>query len=398
MTNLPNKQILSHNIYLDYALTDEGTLTFIYEEMERIAATINKTGTDRTFHILSHYERARQEVASFLGVSPSNIALINNTTHGLGLVASGLDLSPEDNVLIPEIDFVSSNLVWKRAQEKNRFNIYAVKAANGHLTMEDFAKRADENTKVVVTSSVQEVSGDRLNIEKVASLTQSLDAFLIIDGIQEAGVLTRSLAGSGVDAYVVGGHKWLGSPFGLGFMYVSNRLMEACQPVFDGYFNLVEPRGSWEAYLQDRKRNALDSHAIKQEARKFEPGGMPNFVGALGLLGALRKVKENGLPSIEKHVLSLNRQLRNNLQQLGLGSYILGSSDSDTFSGIVTFGLPGGLQEERELLNKFLNESVIVSLRSIAGIGGIRVSFYEPTLLEDIDYFSEKLEHYMKFK
>jgi len=367
-----------------------------------------QTGTDRTFILVEYVEQARAAAARLLGVPTGNIALIENTTHGLGLLAAGLaaagTLGASDLVALPDLEFISSALVWRRAQARVGFSFRVVPTRGGHVPPQALAGAVEAGARVVVAAAVQEVSGDRLDPAAAADLAAALHArggFLILDGIQEAGVRGRDLTGSGVDAYVVGGHKWLGSPFGLGFMYVSDRLLAACEPVFDGYFGLAEPAGGWEAYLEDRGRHPLDPHPVTAAARKFESGGMPNFAGAVGLAAAIEEVERRTLASIECHVLELNRRLRDNLAATGgpgagLAGGILGSPDPRTHAGIVTLSLPGGLPRERELLAWLRRHGVACSLRSIAGVGGIRLSFYTDTTAADIDRCCELIEGFVR--
>ena len=399
-------------IYLDYAsmgIVPPRALGRIAAAMGDLAhPRPGQTGTERTFVLVDYVEQARAAAARLLGVPARNVALIENTTHGLGLLAAGLaaagTLGPSDTVALPDLEFISSALVWRRAQQRIGFGLRAVPTRHGCVDVEALVRAVDAGARVVVAAAVQEVSGDRLDDAAASALAGAVHArggFLILDGIQEAGVRARDLVGSGVDAYVVGGHKWLGSPFGLGFMYVSDRLLAACEPVFDGYFGLLEPAGGWEAYLQDRHRHPLDKHPVTAEARKFESGGMPNFVGAVGLAAAIEEVEDHTLAAIERHVLDLNRRLRENLAAIGgpglpLAEGILGGSTPRNHAGIVTLSLPGGLTQERALLAWLRRHGVACSLRSIAGVGGIRLSFYTPTTAADIDRCCELIEGFVR--
>lgn len=391
----------SQAVYLDYAsmgVTSQSTLREINRVISGIAGETNSEGTVRTYSILEHYEKTRQLISEFLGVPSKNIAYINNTTHGLGLIAAGLELKPEDNVVISDQEFISSVLVWQRHHYNVGFSIRDAPSKNGCLTESELMDKVDDNTKAIVISAVQEVSGYRANLNAFSELSQNKNSFVIVDGIQESGVLTRSMKDSPVDAYIVGGHKWLGSPFGYGFMYLSDRLLESCYPQFDGYFNLIEPSGGWDIYLQDPNRNAFDKHRAASEARIFEPGGMPNFVGAYALGKSIEEIQQLGIKKIESHVLELNRYLRIQLQRLDLSQFILGSSHPDTFSGILTFGLPGGNIQEQNFIQYLSIQLIYVSLRSIAGAGGIRVSYYINTTKQDIDKFCNALEHFLENK
>jgi cysteine desulfurase/selenocysteine lyase len=356
------------------------------------------SGTTRTLDLFEEVEKTRKSIAQFLHVDAKNIALINNTTHGLGVLASLIDLEATDNILVPDIEFISSALVWRQAQHRIGFEIRSVKTKKGKVTIKDFENHMDENTKVIMTSSVQEVSGYRLDVKALMELAQSNNTYLLIDGIQEVGALQVNLSKTPIHAYCSGGHKWLGNPFGLGFMYVDPTICTELMSHYDGYFSLNEPENGWESYLQSRQRSPFDSLQSTQAAKKFETGGTPNWLGAVGLRSAVEYIEGYGIKEVERKVLELNHTLRSNLRRLNLWDFILGGEESKNHSGILTYSLPGGIEQERQLLNQLEKERVYVSLRSISEIGGIRVSPNFLNTTEDIQRLSEITESFLKSK
>jgi cysteine desulfurase/selenocysteine lyase len=358
----------------------------------------DSSGTTRSLDLFEEVEKTRKSIAQFLHVNTRNIALINNTTHGLGILASLIELEAADNILIPDIEFISSALVWRQAQQRIGFEIRSVKTNKGKVTVEDFENYMDGNTKVIMTSSVQEVSGYRLDVKALMELAQSNNIYLLIDGIQEAGALQVNLSEAPVHAYCAGGHKWLGNPFGLGFMYVHPTICTQLMPHYEGYLSLDEPENGWESYLQSRQRSPFDSLLSTQDAKKFETGGTPNWLGAIGLRSAIEFIEEYGIVEVERKVLDLNHTLRSNLKRLNLWDFIIGGEEPKTHSGITTYSLPGGIEEERKLLNLLEKERVYVSLRSISEIGGIRVSPNFLNTTEDIQRLSEITESFLKTK
>ena len=148
--------------------------------------------------------------------------------------------------------------------------------------------------------------------------------------------------------------------------------------------------------MQSRGRSSFVPLVPRNEARKFESGGTPHWLGAVGLKAAISSILEQGIETIEQRCRELLDRLRKNLYEIGLGEHILGSNREKTVSSILTFSLPGGLEMERQLLQKLEKENVFVSLRSINGIGGIRVSPYHTNTMEDIDRLTEMTEHLTK--
>ena len=63
------------------------------------------------------YEAVRSRVADLLGASAEEIALIHNTTEGMNLVASSLDLEPGDEVILADHEHTSGTIPWRYWQE-----------------------------------------------------------------------------------------------------------------------------------------------------------------------------------------------------------------------------------------------------------------------------------------
>jgi len=59
------------------------------------------------------YENARREIASFLNASPAEIIFTRNATEGINIVANGLGLLPEDEVVLTFAEHHSNYLPWR---------------------------------------------------------------------------------------------------------------------------------------------------------------------------------------------------------------------------------------------------------------------------------------------
>lgn len=375
-------------IYLDHASTglpSPTALRLVAAELERLRAPRAVPGSEVALRAIDQHERARAAAASFARVPEERVALVSSTTEGLGLVAAALEPPAGANVVIPEPDFVSLATAWRPRAERDRLELRTARADRGRLTPECFARVVDDRTAAIVTSAVQEVSGERLDLARVGRLAVEAQALLIVDGVQEAGALRRELDGAPIDAYVAGGHKWLRNPFGLGYMVLGPRLLERCRPPTLGYLALQEPDPGWDAWLARRDRTVLDHPPARSGAPGLEPRGMPSGIAALGLEGALRDLDAIGIEAIERRVLELGDRLRRSLDALGDPARALGSPEPESRSGITTITLPGGPDAERELLNRLRDGGVIASLRSAAGQGGVRIAAHATNSEAEID-------------
>ncbi|MEW5919869.1 MAG: aminotransferase class V-fold PLP-dependent enzyme [Bacillota bacterium] len=362
----------------------------VAEEAKQVIASLQNIHippTDFTVHLYSYFARARAEAARLLNVTPEEIALVESTSHGLGLIAGSLPLEKEDNILICDLEFFATTLCWQARREKIPFEIRAVATKDGRVDVSDFAARIDENTKAIVISAVQEINGFRVELQEFSRLAREHGCLLIVDGIQEAGALAVDLGETEVDVYCAGGHKWLRNPFGMGFLYVNRNLLPLLKPDFYSYFNALEPEGGWGEYLESPLRTPFDRLELAETARKFETGGTGNYLGALTLCHSLKKLEETGIKAVEKKVRELGDVLATGLEELGIR--LVSPREPRHRSGITSFTLPGGLEEERKLNARLTQEGVFVSLRYTSGVGGIRVSPHCYNSREDIDRLLE---------
>ena len=359
-----------------------GTIAALHEAIDRLTQT-EATGTERTLELFEAVERARKQVSQLVHADPSSILLVENTSRGLGLVASSLPLERGDNILVDDLEFLSATVVWRTLCQRRGVEIRPVPTRGGEVHPEHFAAR---RSRALVLSSVQEVSGYRASLHGLAELSRQLGAYLIVDGIQEVGAVPVDLGSCLADAYCAGGHKWLRSPLGLGFLYVSPQLLERLTPPSFGFLALEEPEGGWELYLQSPTRTPFDSLPTLSDVRRLNSGGMPNALGAIALYHAAEESCRVGPEAVWQKICSLRTRLIEGLRPLGVRLFPFDAEGgSDHVSGIVCFGLPEGLVAERALWRKCIEARVYLSLRYISGIGGIRASIHYDNTAEDVN-------------
>ena len=383
-------------VYLDTAcmgLVPPPVLQAVREAVNSLE-NITSPATDITVDMHNCLERARISAAGVFHASPGDFAIIESTTHGLGLIAESIPLEGGDNILACDLEFFATTLCWKKRQEKDGLEIRRVHTRDGIIRARDFADRMDRHTKAVIVSSVQEINGFRADIRELRELTRKYNALLVVDGIQEAGALSVDLSELEADVYCCGGHKWLRTPFGAGLLYIDKKIVERIQPSFYGYFNALEPKGGWQDYLESPLRTPFDAIALATGTQKYETGGTANFLGALALGKNLEIISDTGIAGIEEQVLALHRYALEKLAQAGVN--VFRPEDEKHFSGILSFNLPRGLPREK-LLAAFLRErNIFVSLRYTSGVGGIRVSPHYYNTVDDIDRLAEAVKDFLK--
>ena len=392
----------SKRIYLDSAATnlvDDAVLN-LAAEFAGLYRNDELTTADVFRQQKASLGEARKAVARLLGCDASEIALMQSTSHALGTLSTVLPLQKGDNVLVCDLEYQASVVCWQAAMDRIGFELRQVPTKNGVVTVDDFAACIDEHTKVILLAAVQEINGFRADVKAIGELAHAHNCLYIVDGIQEAGALAVNVKELGMDFYCAGGKKWLGNPFGMGFLYIRKELLDQIKPPYYSYYDIQVPEefGDYLTYLEDPRRHPFDKYRLAKDASVFETGGYGNFLGAQALHQAICVLEQQGMENIQAHNLELSRYLYDELSAMGLN--LQSSGELPHMSSIVVFnfdGLPSNsVEKERRLLQYLRRKNIFVTLRCSTGIGGIRVSFHYYTTKQEIDILLAAVREFLE--
>ena len=260
------------------------------------------------------------------GTGPDDVALVANTTHGLGLVAAGLDWRPGDRVLVPAADHPTTILPWQ-VQEHRGVTVSRVPQPDG-VSVGDALLSALEGTpqvRVVALSWVQAHDGERTDLAALAAAVHDAGALLCVDAIQGVGVVPADLLGWGVDAAAAGSQKWLLGPHGIGAVAVAPALREGLRLVTASKLSLA---------------SGVDGGPIVPvgSAARFEAGA-PAHAGVAGWAAALALLAAAGPEDVWRWVDRLAERLATGCADLGLS--VVSPRTAATRSALVTVAVPG---------------------------------------------------------
>ena len=325
------------------------------------------------FHIRLDAARdaARPAAARLIGARPEDIALVENTSHGLAVAAAAIPLEAGDNILVPDLEYLQVPLPWRQQPAPSAPEIRLVPHAGGTLPVDRFAAAADGRTRAVVMSSVQWSNGFRADLDAIGAFCRERRIWFVVDGIQQLGAFPIDVGRTPVDILVTGGHKWLNAPFGAGFMYINPAVRDRLRPSVAGYLSVNPPEGGWAEYFRTPSITPLQPVTFTAGARRYETGGTGNYPGAAGLAASLDLINSLGPARITDHILGLTDLLIEGLSRLPVR--VVTPRAPVCRSGIVTFGL-GNVAREAALIEHLLDARVMVSHRYTSGVGGVRVS------------------------
>jgi selenocysteine lyase/cysteine desulfurase len=339
----------------------------VYEAMQaHLHDELWKQSASSTDNKRDPLTEARVRSAQLIGARPEEIALVRNTSHGIMLVAEGLDWRPGDNVVCAETEYPATVYPW-RSLENRGVEVRIVPAREHRVPLDGLRAAIDRRTRVVSLSFVEFLTGYRNNLAAVAQICRETGVRLCVDAIQGLGAIALNVEEMGIDFLSAGGFKWLLGPTGSGLFYCrADRLNELGHAVL-GFGGSAHAPGDYHHF----------DLPWKQDASRFEEG-TPAVASIVGLAASLKLLLDLGIPWIETRVLEITGYLLDQLQKRDV-EIITPHACREERSGVVSF-IPRG-QDPAALAARMAEAGVVVSPRGPA----IRVSPHCYNTTEEID-------------
>ena len=174
----------------------------------------------------------RKMYAKMIGARATQIGLGLNTSFGLNVAAFGLPLKRGDEVIVSDTEFPAIVYTWRAAAERRGLKLKFVHTVGHGFNLEGFEKAITKRTRVLALSWVQFYNGYKNDLHTVAALCKKHGIWLVVDGIQGMGAETIDVRELGVDVFTSGCQKWMLSPQGCGFFYLSDEMQEIIEAPF----------------------------------------------------------------------------------------------------------------------------------------------------------------------
>ncbi|MBF8191794.1 aminotransferase class V-fold PLP-dependent enzyme [Nonomuraea sp. K274] len=276
--------------------------------------------------------RARAAFARMIGASAADVAVSSTVSQIMSVVATALP--PGARVVVPEVEFTSNLFPW------------AVAADVRTVPADRVADAITAGTDAVAFSLVQSATGYVAPLQDIVAAARAHGTLVIADASQACGWLPVDVAG--IDALACAAYKWLMSPRGAAFGYLSPALRERMRPLAANWYGGADEGGS---YYGPPLRLAGD-------ARAFDLS--PAWFCYVGAAPAIELLNELGVQRVHDHDVALANRFRAGL----------GLEPSDT--AIVAVDAPG-------------ERLAAAGIRTAVRAGRVRASFHVYNTVEDVD-------------
>jgi selenocysteine lyase/cysteine desulfurase len=249
-------------------------------------------------------EGAHAAVAEIIGAAPDRVAFVEHATAAVSAALSAVPFAPGDVIATTQNDYASSQIQYLSLAR--RFGVEIVRAPDAPeggvdlVAMEEIIHR--RRPKLVSVTHVPTNSGLIQDVASIGTMCRARDILYLVDACQSVGQMPLDVEAIGCDFLAATARKYLRGPRGVGFLYVSDRVLDAgLEPLFIDM---------WGADWID-----ADLYQPAPDARRFE-WWERSVALALGMGAAARYASDLGLGPVRDRVRGLAAALRERLAAL----------------------------------------------------------------------------------
>ncbi len=269
-------------------------------------------------------EAVYDSVASLINCQRDEVAIVENATVGWTMAFYAIPFKPGDRILTAEAEYASNYLAYLQiAKEKGVVVETIPSTADGELCVDSLKNMIDERVRLISVTQVPTNGGLVNPVEAIGEVAKQNNILYLVDACQSAGQIPLDVNAIQCDFLSATGRKFLRGPRGVGFLFVSNRVLESLHPPIIDLFS-----ATWVD---------ADHYELREDARRFE-NWESNYAAKLGFGSAIDYALNIGLDNIETEVTRLADMLRGMLAEIpGVSVHDIGRKKC----GIVTFSVAG---------------------------------------------------------
>ncbi len=243
-------------------------------------------------------EKTYEDVARLVGASPHNIAFTEHATASFVAALSSFRFAAGDVIATTRNDYVSNQIQYLALAD--RFGVEVVRAPDAPEGGVDLSAMKAiihrRRPRLVAVTQIPTNSGLVQDVAAIGRMCRDKDIPFLVDGCQSVGQMPVDVREIGCDFFSATSRKYLRGPRGAGFLYVSDRVLDAgSEPLFPD--------------LRGADWIGPDLYQPAPDARRFETWEF--FWGLVrGTGAAARYALDLGLGPIQERSWALGAELR----------------------------------------------------------------------------------------
>ena len=179
----------------------------------------------------------RAELARLLGCAPGEVIVTRNTTESLDTVIAGRDWKPGDEAVMAAQDYGAMLDMFtyqaRRYGIVNKVVSLPLDPGSDDEIVRLYESAITPRTRLLMVCHMVNITGHILPIAKITAMAHRHDVEVMVDGAHTFAQLDFRIADLGpVDYFASSLHKWLGTPLGVGLLYVRKDRIAPLWPLY----------------------------------------------------------------------------------------------------------------------------------------------------------------------
>jgi len=333
----------------------------------------------------SQSERSQfyQQAAQLINAETDEIAIVENASVAFVKALFGINWEAGDVILTSEIEYGNNFLNFLKLKHEKGVVIRIVPSdASGDIDLQQLENNIDDQVKLIAITHIPTNSGAIAPAAAIGKIAKANDILYLIDACQSIGHVPFDVKEIGCDFASATSRKYLRGPRGLGFLYVSNKVLPKMQPP---QFDMLATEWIDE-----------DAYTLTKSITMFENFEKP-FALISGLTNALTELNDIGIYNTWQRIQNLASYLREGLSNVNrVTIHDIGKKQC----GIISFtkeGIsPPNLKKQLDQVN--INSSVSprfctaldMSKRGLEEVNRASIHYYNTK--EEIDFLLQNIE------
>lgn len=311
-------------IYLDNAATTMHKPQTVIDAVTQAMCSLGNAGRGATSGALDAartIHACRAKLARLLGCPRADrVCFTPNSTAALNTAINGV-VRPGDHVVTTVLEHNSVLRPLNRLAAEQGVTVeHAGCDTNGVLDYDELERLVTPGTRAVVVTHASNVTGNAVDIARVAAMAHAAGALVIVDASQSAGTAKIDMDAMGLDVVCFTGHKGLMGPQGTGGLAVAEGIDVA----------------PWA--MGGTGVHSFDALQPLEWPTRLEAGTL-NGHGIAGLSAGLDYIEaQGGVEAIAAHERALADRFLSGVREIP-GIKLYGAFDQPTRSAIVSLNV-----------------------------------------------------------
>ena len=311
-------------IYLDNAAT---TLVKPPQVMEAVVKAMGTMGNcsrgthEEALSAARVVYSARERIAKLFNCPRADhVVFTANSTEALNIAISGI-IGEGDEAVSTDLEHNSVlRPLYRLEAERNVKLSFAAADRQGNIDYAQLASLITPKTRAVVCTHASNLTGNMLDIARIAKLAHQNGALMIVDASQSAGCIPIDMQAMGIDVLCFTGHKGLMGPQGTGGLCIMNGVD-------------IRPFKVGGSGVQSYSKTQPEEYPTRLEAGTLNGHGIAGLSAGLDFIEA-----QGGVEAITAHERSLAERFLAGAREIP-GIALYGAFDQPVRSAIVSLNV-----------------------------------------------------------